>query len=435
MNKIFVKIDGMTCDNCRLKIKERLYKIKNIKELNFDGLILEIEYTGKLSKDKIIDNIINLGYFTNEEMISNKKSKLKRNIDIKDLVIISLVFIILIFILNKIFNFNIFNVIPVIDEKTTLLMLFVTGLLTSIHCISMCGAINLLASTSSNRSLKKPLLYNLGRLTSYTILGGIVGLIGSAFKINVYVQGIIIIIASIFMFLMSLSMMGIINFSLNIKLPKFINKVKRNNSFVIGLFNGFMPCGPLQAMQLYALSTGSFIYGALSMFIFCLGTIPLMLFIGVISNYLNNNNRKLMSKISTVLILILSIVMFNRGLVVIGVDVTNIFKPNYDNYLRSEIIDNYQEVEVDISYKGYEDFIVQKGIPVKLIVNVFTNSLTGCNNEIVIKGFDISKKLEVGKNIIRFTPNKKGVYTYGCWMGMLKNKIIVVDDISLFERE
>ena len=433
MNKIFVKIEGMTCDSCRVKIKEKLTKIKNIKELNFDGIILEIKYMGKLSKDKIISNIVSLGYYTSNEMISNSKGKLKRNINIIEILKITLFFIIISFLLNKIFGFNIFNVIPVIDSKTTLAMLFLTGLLTSIHCVSMCGAINLLASTSSNRSLKKPILYNLGRLISYTILGAIIGLIGSVLKINVYIQGSIIIIASIFMLMMSLNMMGIINFSLNIKLPKFINKMKRNNSFIIGLFNGLMPCGPLQAMQIYALSTGSFLYGALSMFLFCLGTIPLMLFIGVISNYLNKNNRKIMSKISTVLILLLSIIMFNRGLVVIGIDVTNIFKPDYDKYLKSEIIDDYQEVEVDISYKGYEDFIVQKGIPVKLIVNVYTNSLTGCNNEIKINGFNISKELEVGKNIIRFTPNKKGTYTYGCWMGMLKNKIIVVDDINLFK--
>ena len=105
----------------------------------------------------------------------------------------------------------------------------------------MCGAINLLATTSSTRNLKKPLFYNLGRLISYTLLGGIVGLLGSVLRINVYVQGFIIILASIFMILMSLNMMGIINFSFNFKRINLFNNVKAKGSFMIGLLNGFMP--------------------------------------------------------------------------------------------------------------------------------------------------------------------------------------------------
>ncbi len=51
--------------------------------------------------------------------------------------------------------------------------------------------------------------------------------------------------------------------------------------------------------------------------------------------------------------------------------------------------------------------------------------LTGCNNELEITEFNIKKKLEEGDNIIYFTPTKEGMFTYTCWMGMVKNKIIV----------
>lgn len=234
---------------------------------------------------------------------------------------------------------------------------------------------------------------------------------------------------------MSLNMMGIINFSFNFKRINLFNNVKAKGSFMIGLLNGFMPCGPLQAMQLYALSTGSFIHGTLSMFLFCLGTIPLMLLMGVIPQLLNNNQRKYLNKFLTVLILLLSLTMFNRGLLSMGINVFDVFKPNYDNYLKSEIKEYYQVVEFDLSYGGYKDIIVQKGIPVKMIINAKPNVLTGCNNAIRIKSFNISQELKIGKNVIEFTPNKTGRFTYTCWMNMLKNNIVVIDDSSFFIKD
>lgn len=423
----------MTCNHCKIKITEALKKVENVKNINFDGHIAEIEYNGEIDKQKIINEIIKIDYYTNSKIISDNKRTLKENVSIGEFFKIISVFLLLSFVLNKFFKFNIFNAIPVINSDVTYAMLFVIGLITSIHCVSMCGAINLIASTSDIKNFKKPILYNLGRLTSYTIIGGIVGRIGSTFKVNIYFQGIIIIIASIVMLLISLHMMGMINFSLRIKPLKVFNNLKTKNSFILGLSNGLMPCGPLQAMQVYALSTGSFVYGALSMFIFCLGTIPLMLFMGMISNFLNNKNRKILNKMSTVLILLLSIVMLNRGLLSMGVDISNIFKPNYDNYLKSKITEDYQIVEFDLKYDGYEDIVVQKGIPVKMIINVTKNTLTGCNNGIKINGFNITKDLRFGKNIIEFTPNETKTFTYTCWMGMLKNNIIVVDDPAIFE--
>jgi sulfite exporter TauE/SafE/copper chaperone CopZ len=311
LKKIYIKIEGMTCDHCKNTVTNVLLKESNVKSVVFDGNIAEVEFTGKFNKDIATNSIVKANYYTNINMISENKRLLKKTMSKLEFFNIVAVIILLAFMLNSIFGFNIFNMIPVIDSRITLVMLFFTGLLTSIHCVSMCGTINLVASKSITRNFKKPILYNLGRLTSYTIIGGIVGLLGSILTINAYVQGFIILLAAVAMLFMGLNMMGVTNFSLNFKNPI---KAKGRSSYVIGLLNGLMPCGPLQAMQVYALSTGSFMYGALSMFLFCLGTIPLMLFVGMISNFLNNKNRITLNKISTVLILILSLVMFNRGL-------------------------------------------------------------------------------------------------------------------------
>ena len=341
--------------------------------------------------------------------------------------------LILIFLIRIIFGYNIFNVIPTIDNNMTYGMLFIMGLLTSIHCVSMCGAINLMATFNKENkiSLKKPILYNLGRLLSYTFLGGIVGFIGSVISVNEIVNGCLIIFASLIMLLMSLNMLNILSF----KWPRFIKikkNIKTNNALSIGLLNGFMPCGPLSAMQVYALSTGTFIKGAFSMFLFCLGTIPLMLGVGLLFNALKGRKRIILNKVASVLILLLSLGMLFRGLNTLGLNF-NLSTNHYENYKAATIYEDYQEVKINLSYDSYGDILVQKGKKVLLIINVDKKYLTGCNNVVMISEFNIKKELSVGENIIEFVPENTGTYSMNCWMNMITNNIQVIDDENYFE--
>ncbi len=433
MHILYIKIDGITCDNCRNKIKKELLNIKTIKDVEIIKNIAKVTSSKTLDEIKIINVINSLGYFTKKDYISENIKDIDSDIKLKEFIIIFVSLLLLIFLIKKIFGYNIFNVIPTINNNITYGMLFITGLLTSIHCISMCGAINLM--TTFNRenkvNLKRPILYNLGRLISYTFLGGIVGLIGSIISVNETINGLIIIIASLIMLLMSLSMLNIIKF----KLPKFIkfkNNIKTSNSFIVGLLNGFMPCGPLQAMQVYALSTGSFIKGSLAMFLFCLGTIPLMLGVGVIFNIVKGRKRIILNKIASVLILLLSLAMLFRGLNTTGINFNSISN-NYENYTASTIYPDYQEVKINLSYGNYDDIIVQKGKKVKLIINVQEKYLTGCNNVVMINEFNIKQELKVGENIVEFTPDKVGTYSMSCWMNMITNSIKVIDNEKYFE--
>lgn len=430
--KVYVKIEGISCSHCLDTIETNLLKEKNITKVEFQKNIAIIEYVGKLEKKKIIKLINSLGYLTQESYISDDISLLSDKVKPVEIIIILLIIILVFYLLNKIIGFNIFNVIPTIDENITYGMLFVTGLLTSIHCISMCGAINLLTviNKTTKRSYKKPILYNLGRLISYTALGGIVGLIGSVLTVNKTVTGIIILLASIVMFLMALAMLGLIPLK---KLKLIRHKTVTANPLIIGLLNGLMPCGPLQAMQVYALSTGSPIKGAISMFLFCLGTIPLMLGTGLFLNKLTGKWKIIVNKIATCLILILSVVMLNQALLYLNID---LFKNNDDStYQKAILKETYQEVKINVSYGNYQDIIIQKDIPVKLIIHVDEDKLTGCNNEIYLAKYKIKKKLKVGDNIIEFTPTKEETLTYTCYMNMIKNNIKVIDNKKYFERK
>lgn len=429
MKRIYIKIDGIHCVNCENTIKYALLSDKKIKRVSFDGFIAIVTCENNTKENELIKVINDLGYYTDKDNISDDINDLKNNIKLKEFVIILVGIIFICFLLYKVFGYNIFNMIPTIDSNVTYGMLFMTGLLTSIHCISMCGSINLVATVNNDnkRSIKRPLLYNIGRIISYTIIGGLVGLVGKIISFNNIVNGIIIILASMVMLLMSLTMLNVIKVKF-----KFIKyKVSNRNPFIIGLLNGLMPCGPLQAMQIYALSTGSVLKGTLSMLLFGLGTVPLMLVTGVIFSSLKGKTKILINKIASVLILILSIVMFNRGLLSLDIDILK--NNNYGDYVKTTIKGDYQEIEFDLEYDNYKDIIVQKDIPVKIIINASKDKLTGCNNEIIINEYGIKKKLEVGENIIEFIPKDTKTISYTCWMNMIKNNIRVIDDIDYFE--
>lgn len=439
MKKIYIKVDGMMCNHCHQTVTDIIKKNCDVQKIRISNNIVTVYYENSINKENIINEINSKGYITKEEYISENKRKISNKIGLLEFIIILLALILINILLNKLFGFNVFNMIPTINNNITFGMLFVTGLFTSIHCISMCGAINLYASSNNNtnnlKKFKNPLLYNLGRLISYTVLGAIIGGIGKAFSINYTVQNTIILIASIFMIAMSLSMLGIITISNRIKTCKIVQKFKTKNSFIIGILNGLMPCGPLQAMQIYALSTASIVYGALSMFLFCLGTIPLMLFFGSFVNLCKGKSKIVINKIASVLIFILSIAMLNRALVGFGFNIEDMFisKQDYAEYTKTIIKDDYQYVEFDLDYDQFKDIIVQKDIPVKMIINVDKKHLNGCNNEIVINEYGIKPKLEIGKNDIEFIPQNEGNYIYSCWMNMISNKIKVINNIDFFK--
>ena len=343
MKKKYVKIDGIHCEHCIDTITNELLKNEKIEKVNIKNNIAHISYNGDLNNKEIIKTIKKIDYFTKEEYISDNLKKLDNKIELKEFAIITFIILFIGFLINKLFGFNIFNVIPNIDSNITYGMLFVTGVLTSIHCVSMCGAINLIAIIDHNkRNYKRPILYNLGRVISYTIIGGIVGGIGSVLSFNDTIKGIIILIAGVIMLLMAFNMLGILDFRLPI-IRKLKIRNKSNNALIIGLINGLMPCGPLQAMQVYALSTGSVLKGALSMLLFSLGTVPLMLFVGIFYNLIKGKGKIIINKIASVLILILSIVMLNRGLLALGFDITKAFN-DYGNYTKTTIKEDYQIV-------------------------------------------------------------------------------------------
>ncbi|MFH1781313.1 MAG: sulfite exporter TauE/SafE family protein [Patescibacteria group bacterium] len=329
-------------------------------------------------------------------------------------------------------------------------LIFLIGLLASFHCIGMCGGLVVTYTTASKEEqdantkktkLKPHFYYNLGRFISYTIIGAILGGVGSFFAINPSFTGTITLIAGLFMILMGASLVTKNKYLEKIKLktPKFIGRYifsnqgnkKPKGPFIIGLLTGFMPCGPLQAMQLYALTSGSFVKGGLSMAIYALGTIPLMFGFGSFISLIKHDKIKKIMQISGIVVIVLGLFMINRGLTNFGYGFKGLLasdQTSQTEYLIDGDVTEYQTVEMKLTAKGYEPNVlyVKKDIPVKWVINV--EQMSGCTDAIILPDYDIEKDLVKGENIIEFTPDRLGEIKFSCWMQMVWGKFIVTNN-------
>jgi sulfite exporter TauE/SafE len=346
---------------------------------------------------------------------------------------------------------NILNLFPTAETNMGYGMLFVIGLLTSVHCVAMCGGINLsqcipqAAKTDEGGSkaaaLRPSLLYNLGRVISYTIIGLLVGALGSVITFSSTVQGALKLIAGLFMVFMGLNMLGLFPSlrKFTPRMPKAFarkidaQKAKSNSPFIIGLLNGLMPCGPLQAMQIYALSTGSAAKGALSMLLFSLGTVPLMFGLGALSSVLSKKFTHKVMLVGSVLVVVLGFSMFSQGWSLSGLSLKNLL-PSVPSQAANKnpgdtgaiLQDGFQIVHSTLSSGNYPAITVQAGIPVRWIIDAPEGSINGCNNKLLISAYHIQHQFKTGENIIEFTPEKIGTIPYSCWMGMIRSSITVV---------
>ncbi len=424
-----LNVSGMSCTACEIRIEEVLSKeegIYRVKAKKNKNLVILTYDPQKIDLERIKTLINELGYKVEGVLESENKNSILSIIP--TLIVGGL--LILFFILQNRFGIHL---LPVITPEMGYGILFIVGLLTSFHCVGMCGGINLTQSLQKDKNnLTGSLKYNTGRLISYTLIGGLFGGIGKIFSLSSLSKGFIFIVAGIFMITMGFNLSGI--FSSGNFLSKIfsrvygrMNKGKLIADVFVGLLNGLMPCGPLQGMQIYALSTGSFLIGALSMFFFALGTFPLMLGLGVLANFLSRKFSEKMMKVSGLVVIFLGISMFLNGLTLTG---NPLLKGKEKNYSVAKINDNVQTVTTEIEPNRYQPIVVEKGKPVKWIIKADEKNLNSCNNAIVIPALGIEKRLVPGENVIEFTPTNEGNIYYSCWMGMISSTIKVVNNIN-----
>ena len=464
-------IGGMTCINCQTRIADALNKCGGITEISvsYENGTAEFSYDpSEILLEQVIAIINNLGYEASTQSTSKKKNIQNA---VREIAIIAVLF----FLLQR---FGILNrLVPdsLADSEMGYGMLFVIGLITSVHCIAMCGGINLSQTLQKDTSteiskvmFRNTLEYNIGRVVSYTVIGGVLGAVGAlagiggSLQTSALFQGILKLFAGIIMVVMGVNMLGIFPGlrRLTVHIPNFNKKTKQKSGrkprtpFFIGLCNGLMPCGPLQSMQVVALASGNPLTGALAMLCFSLGTVPLMLGFGSVVSMLGKRFTRQVLKAGAILVVVMGLSMMVQGgnLSDLNGKVTSIFMAentginvdtdgnNSDFTTENEIIsketvdtekaiadpDETQYITSTLQAgRSYPDITVKAGEPVKWTVEAPDGSINGCNYKIIQQDLGIEYSFEEGENVIEFTPSEAGTYTYTCWMGMITGKIYV----------
>lgn len=204
----------------------------------------------------------------------------------------------------------------------------VLGLAGSFHCIGMCGPIAFVIPidrTSKTKMFLQTFLYNFGRLISYSLIGVLFGFIGKGLYLAGFQQRLSVLMGVIMIIIVIIptSIFNKYNFTkplyriighIKSKLGIYLKKKSNKALFLIGFFNGFLPCGLVYMALIGSISTGNVVQGALYMTLFGLGTIPMMTAAVLLGNFVNLSLRKKIQKIIPALVILIGFLFILRGL-------------------------------------------------------------------------------------------------------------------------
>ena len=205
---------------------------------------------------------------------------------------------------------------------------FFFGLISSLHCIGMCGPIAMMLPLERNNPAKKAfqiLLYHAGRLTAYGTLGMVFGLLGKGLFLAGMQQQISMAVGILMITIVIIPEKVFAKYNFSRPVYRIISKVKsslgdqfRKKSpdaiFTIGLLNGFLPCGLVYVALFGAIAMQNEFYGFAYMLLYGLGTIPMMSAVVYMSTMLSNSFRNKIQKIIPIVTVCIGVSFILRGL-------------------------------------------------------------------------------------------------------------------------
>jgi len=452
-----VPIKGMHCRSCELLIEGELCSLEGVKKVAVSQKkgLAEIAYKGNLNYEAVNSTIEGAGYSIG---LPEKKPLFTRDFNIYQEIIIFLIAVFLGYVLLDIFGIKI--ALPAIsNHPSSLLVVLLIGLTAGFStCMALIGGLVLGVSArfAEKHSLATPLekfkphlFFNLGRIGSYLFFGAIIGWFGSFFQLSGFGLGMLTVFVSMVMLLMGLQLTGLSprleDFKLT--LPAGVGKILRinskkeaeysnKNSVFMGGLTFFLPCGFTQAMQLFAMTTGNPVSGALIMGTFALGTAPGLLGIGGLTSLVKGAFAQSFFRIAGVVVIVLSLFNLNNGLNLTGLN------PGYFNFPGKTTVvaaadtegvqleNGKQVIRMVQDAGGYNPkvFTVKKGVPVRWVID--SKDPNTCAASIVADKIGVQKLLHPGENVIEFTPSEEGVIRFTCSMGMFSGSIRVVNDVN-----
>jgi len=447
MQKIKYYVKGMHCASCELIIEKKIISLPGVKQVNASQTDNSVE----ISAADLPPSIAELNkLFADQKYIFSEKREKNNEVGISwpALVISCAALIMLLLIIEK---SGVAGYIS-INSDSSLFVIFLFGLAAGLSsCAALIGGLILSMAKQWNeiysgensfytRSLPH-LLFNAGRLLSYLLFGGLLGLIGSSFGFNLTFSSLLVAVISLLMIAFGLNMLGLKGFT-DFKLgpPKFISRYFTNEKnfrgkympFLLGFGTFFIPCGFTISAQGVALLSGSFWGGAGIMGAFALGTLPILLFIGLSSVKLlaKPHLSNIFLKLAGVAVIFFGFFNINAQLNVLGLpSLSNINLTAPEDSDLPPVIEGQQQIKMSASAYGYSPnyFKVRAGVPVKFIIE--DTGTSGCTNAVISPElWDQAIQLTPGKTSeLTFTPDQPGIYKFSCWMGMVSGIIEVID--------
>ena len=281
-------VNGMHCNACVVLTESELTDVPEVTKAKSSLANHTVEVTGEFG-DKEPEHIArDLSEVLKPHGYTLSLEKQKHKAKWSDFGIAlpcSLAFIALFIILQKIGVVNL-----VTTSEVGYGTAFVIGLIASVStCMAVVGGLVLSMSANFAKEgdkVRPQVLFHVGRLVSFFILGGAIGALGSAFELNSTGTFILSVIVAVVLLILGINLLDVFHWTKKLQptIPNFIGKhihsLKNINHtltpLLVGVATFFLPCGFTQSMQIYTLTTGSFWSGAFIMFTFALGTLPVL---------------------------------------------------------------------------------------------------------------------------------------------------------------
>ena len=463
------KVKGMHCRSCEITIEREFMKIDGVHQVDVSlstGLATIKTDQTLPSIKRLQEAVAPHGYSIEPHTIMSSEGRARHKDSIKNTPTEktntwSLIgtFIIVIFLGKILMRFGLFLPNVSISESTSLVAIFFMGLIAaSSSCVAVSGGL-LLASVNtyrqrygeSARPIMPVLIFVLGRIISYGVLGGFIGFIGKSMALPPLAVGGITILAASYMFIMGLDMLHIAPTFIKRILPRMPKRLahklmdQQESShpaapFLLGAATFFLPCGFTQALQLYALTTGSVIQSAALLGVFALGTAPSLILLGWAANSLKGMAGKFFYQLAGAAVIVLGFWNFQNGLTIAGyplswpsVNFSLNTNGNEATAAAPGVVADYdgnaQTINMGMNLAGYDpnEFVLRKGVPTRWIID--GSNARGCISVIQIPKLRLQRRLTSGQNIIEFNPTETGALSFSCGMGMYRGVFNVVDNI------
>ncbi len=460
------KVEGMHCASCEILIEKKLLGIQNIKSVDAStgkGEVV-IEYSGDRPNPERLSKLFREENYQFNDLNSRVKNKIKEEKSDPKRVNQTLVafniaiFVIIAFLfLQKIGIADFLSV----GYKSSFMAFIGFGLLAGLSsCAALVGGIILsmskqwnslyLEEQTTSQKLQPHIMFNAGRVVSYAVLGGVLGIIGSKLRISPQFTGYLVIGISLLMIALGLQMLGVKAFrKFQLAAPKFATRYIANEKnfqgkqmpFIMGALTFFLPCGFTITAQSLALLSGNAFQGGLIMGAFAIGTVPSLLFIGLSSVKFNSKPHlaERFVKVAGFLVLFFAFYNMSNQATVLGFT-------GFSNSLAAiqgqaqvasvdakdlpPVVDGKQVIKM--TAYGSKDvpnyFKVRVGVPVRWEITA-DRTAGGCNGSIISNSlFSGSIDLIPGQvSVKEFTPQKVGKFRFSCQMGMISGIIEVVN--------